>query len=606
MAWEPRGNLRGPQGPKGDPGSGGVPSTLTLTAGNGLTGGGDLSQNRAFQLGVPGSITASSVNAVQATSHTHELNKADSYTWTGQHRHDARVDVLSSSVPWGVAPGQGLRAIMGTASSATWLIHGYSGDDFRGGIQLLDSGTMMRLYLGNGKYATLNSAGTWNGHASDAVSVNAGSGLTGGGTIASTRTISLGTPSDITGSSINEVTSLSHTHKSANITTASNDRTVFHNEAGYNATDRASIWLYPPGDSSGTGIGLAFSGAIRVKWDTTGTMILGIVPWDRISGAPTTATRWPTWNEVTGKPSIPQGTVTSVTGGNGLSGTVTSSGSISLGTPGTLSGSTTNSVTSTSHTHALSANLSAWDDLNPNQAMVHRGSLGGGVDLNTLTITGWYYQNMNTNAASGSNYPVNRAGVLEVYETGGMTYQTYTEYSSSTKWTRSRYQSTWYPWAKIWDSGSFNPDSKLNLSAVNVNVSNDTVAQRTSSGDLYARLFRSTYENQTNIPGSAALAFRNNDSNDNYIRFCSNPSAIRGWLNDGSVWRITTNSGYVDIGPNNTGYCHFQTDRPNFYMNRGLQVNGEIAHYQGPRVPKMFIQSGNPGSAAGDGDLWGW
>src|SRR5690606_25193031 len=52
-------------------------------------------------------------------------------------------------------------------------------------------------------------------------------------------------------------------------------------------------------------------------------------------------------------PAIPAGTVTSVTGGNGLSGTVTSSGSIALGTPSTITNSTTNSVTSTSHTHAL-------------------------------------------------------------------------------------------------------------------------------------------------------------------------------------------------------------------------------------------------------------
>lgn len=59
------------------------------------------------------------------------------------------------------------------------------------------------------------------------------------------------------------------------------------------------------------------------------------------------------------------GTVTSVTGGNGLTGTVTSSGSISLGTPGTLSGSTANAVQTNSHTHALSTNLKAWDNQHP-------------------------------------------------------------------------------------------------------------------------------------------------------------------------------------------------------------------------------------------------
>lgn len=47
------------------------------------------------------------------------------------------------------------------------------------------------------------------------------------------------------------------------------------------------------------------------------------------------------------------GTVTSVSGGNGLTGTVTTSGSITMGTPSTLNGSTTNAVTASSHTHAI-------------------------------------------------------------------------------------------------------------------------------------------------------------------------------------------------------------------------------------------------------------
>lgn len=48
------------------------------------------------------------------------------------------------------------------------------------------------------------------------------------------------------------------------------------------------------------------------------------------------------------------GTVTSVSAGNGMSfTTITGTGSVTMGTPGTLSGSTTNGVTSTSHTHAI-------------------------------------------------------------------------------------------------------------------------------------------------------------------------------------------------------------------------------------------------------------
>lgn len=48
-------------------------ASRTLTAGNGLTGGGDLTADRTFTLGTPGSVTSSSANGVTATSHTHEL-----------------------------------------------------------------------------------------------------------------------------------------------------------------------------------------------------------------------------------------------------------------------------------------------------------------------------------------------------------------------------------------------------------------------------------------------------------------------------------------------------------------------------------------------------
>ncbi|CCE94654.1 hypothetical protein SFHH103_00150 [Sinorhizobium fredii HH103] len=52
----------------------GVPATtLTLTAGNGLTGGGDLAANRTFTLGTPSDITNSTTNSVTSTSHTHAL-----------------------------------------------------------------------------------------------------------------------------------------------------------------------------------------------------------------------------------------------------------------------------------------------------------------------------------------------------------------------------------------------------------------------------------------------------------------------------------------------------------------------------------------------------
>lgn len=55
----------------------------------------------------------------------------------------------------------------------------------------------------------------------------------------------------------------------------------------------------------------------------------------------------------------------------------------------------------------------------------------------------------------------------------------------------------------------------------------NTIALRDSSGDVHARLFRTSYQNEARVTG--AMAFRVSTS-DNYIRFCSNPAAIRDWL----------------------------------------------------------------------------
>lgn len=50
--------------------------TTTLTAGNGLSGGGTLEINRTLTLGTPSKITGSTTNSVTATSHTHEIDNA--------------------------------------------------------------------------------------------------------------------------------------------------------------------------------------------------------------------------------------------------------------------------------------------------------------------------------------------------------------------------------------------------------------------------------------------------------------------------------------------------------------------------------------------------
>ncbi|WNO47247.1 hypothetical protein [Vibrio phage vB_VibM_10AMN] len=51
-------------------------TTTTITAGNGLVGGGDLSDNRSVTLGTPSTLSGTTTNAAVTESHTHKLDMA--------------------------------------------------------------------------------------------------------------------------------------------------------------------------------------------------------------------------------------------------------------------------------------------------------------------------------------------------------------------------------------------------------------------------------------------------------------------------------------------------------------------------------------------------
>tara|TARA_Y100000592_G_C5481675_1_gene326006 strand:+ start:3758 stop:6352 length:2595 start_codon:yes stop_codon:yes gene_type:complete len=41
-----------------------------------------------------------------------------------------------------------------------------------------------------------------------------------------------------------------------------------------------------------------------------------------------------------------------------------------------------------------------------------------------------------------------------------------------------------------------------------------------------------------------------------------------------ALFRVDTDAGFLRIGPQNTGYCHFYTDRSSFYFNRNIEMDG--------------------------------
>lgn len=73
--------------------------TVTITAGDGLTGGGDISANRTVTLGTPGTLTGATTNAVTADSHTHAITVTKSDVGLGNvdNTSDANKPISSAT-----------------------------------------------------------------------------------------------------------------------------------------------------------------------------------------------------------------------------------------------------------------------------------------------------------------------------------------------------------------------------------------------------------------------------------------------------------------------------------------------------------------------------
>ncbi|UTH73341.1 tail fiber protein [Chromobacterium sp. IIBBL 290-4] len=87
-------------------------------------------------------------------------------------------------------------------------------------------------------------------------------------------------------------------------------------------------------------------------------------------------------------------------------------------------------------------------------AMPLRPNLGDKADLNSITGTGIYHQRANAQAVSGANYPVGVAGMLFVYASDGMVYQTYQAYDNTGFYYRAQYNGRWSAWKRLADDAT--------------------------------------------------------------------------------------------------------------------------------------------------------
>jgi len=195
---------------------------------------------------------------------------------------------------------------------------------------------------------------TASGGSGDITDVFAGNGMTGGSS-SGAATITLGTPGTLTASTSNNVSGVSHTHQ----VTGFGQGDITNVYAGNGMTGGASsgsatLTLGTPGDSS----------------PSTSNSVSGVSHTHRITG--------------TGG----GGTVTNVLVGNGMDfSSFTTAGTITMGTPSTLTQYTSNSVSSASHTHEVTG---------------LGGGGGSGTVSSSATSRGAYYSGATT--VSGTTF----------------------------------------------------------------------------------------------------------------------------------------------------------------------------------------------------------
>ena len=81
-----------------------------------------------------------------------------------------------------------------------------------------------------------------------------------------------------------------------------------------------------------------------------------------------------------------------------------------------------------------------------------------------------------------------------------------------------------------------------------------------------------------------------NNQHGSYIYCNKNSSYIN--LTDGKMTYANPN-GNIEIGPQNSAHCHIYTDRPSFYFNKDLLVNGSNVWHTGNFNPGTKLDAGN-------------
>lgn len=157
-----------------------------------------------------------------------------------------------------------------------------------------------------------------------------------------------------------------------------------------------------------------------------------------------------------------------------------------------------------------------------------------GVDINTYSTGGFY--SIVHHEQPCANLPVASDGYLIVipWSSGEWCSQIFINDNEGDMYIRTKTGSEvnqWSSWGKVYDSNHKPTPADIGAwssSDVSQATQSYKVVQRDSAGDVNARLLRSSYQDDNYING--AIAFRTNNKEDNYTRYCNNPTAVREWI----------------------------------------------------------------------------
>jgi hypothetical protein len=525
-----------------------VPPARTITAGNGLTGGGTLAADRTVTMGTPTTLTGGTTNATTADSHTHAITNTDSRSTNNT------TSLLNAKAMFDH-----------TASTATDHDARYARRDQN--LSDLTNVTTARTNLGLGTGATSTVTTSQTDTTANRLLKVADFG------VGSVTTPLLTTFSDA---------GLPNGFYTWSSTTTDSPNTAGGGAIKLNRSAGAAMWIAT--ESSGS------SGAHEpTMW---------------IRSTSFTTNDWGAWRKVA------QDHI-NFTAGNGLTGggTLAANRTFTMGTPSTLNTTSTNATTAESHTHAIttaSANTASTIVARDGSGNFSAGTItattfsGNATTATTLQTT---------RAINGTNFNGSAAittanwGTSRNLSIGGTSKAV--DGSAAVTWTEAEIAANTavtLKTARDINGVSFNGSAAITLPTVNTSGNQTVAGNKSLSGKLHLTTQSSAigtaastgiFEIGNGSAGSAGMSFHRTGYAINWGLDSDNTVKLGGWSVGASVFNLQiTSDGNLTARGNVTAYSDIRLKTDIVEIDNALDKVQQLTGYTFLRTDNNVRQTG--------------